>query len=201
MKKLIMTVLAVLMGAPAFANNWGLGLRGGFGEDNPKSMKKAHDELGGDLTQGGYAFMGIEGLYEFDLNDSANKLGLKAGIDIFGENEWKFEGDKVTESTYAVPVTVYYKRDGGVQAFSWYAGGGVTFIKSELESGESSVKEDKWFPHVVAGAEYRFCRLFALGLEGKYNFDAKLEKTIEGAKVVVSDHSGFSAAIVAKFYF
>lgn len=201
MKKLIMTVLAVLLVAPAFANNWGLGLRGGFGEDDPKAMKEAHDNFGGDLTQAGYAFMGIEGLYEFNLNDEANKLGLKAGIDIFGENEWKRGGTKVTEDTFAIPLTVYYRRDGGVQAFSWYGGAGVTFIKSELESGGVSEKEDKWFPHVVAGAEYRFSRLFALGLEGKYNIDAKLEKSINGHKGVISDHSGFSAAIIAKFYF
>ena len=199
MKKLIMTVLAVLLVAPAFANNWGLGLRGGFGESDPKDLKDYYDAYGGNKeeTLASFAFMGIEGLYEFDLNDTANKLGVKIGLDIYGEDEWKFDGDKATKSTFAIPVTVYYKRDGGVQAFSWYAGGGVTFIKTEYEESGDKINKDKFFPHLVIGGEYRFCRLFALGLEGKYNFDAKLEKY----NVVFDDHTGFSGAIIAKFYF
>ncbi|MBO4675303.1 MAG: outer membrane beta-barrel protein [Elusimicrobiaceae bacterium] len=193
MKKLITAVLAVLLVSPAFANNWGLGLRGGFGEDDPKSLKEEHDMYGGELTQAGYAFMGIEGLYEFDLNDTANKLGVKVGLDIFGENEL----DSTTETTVAVPLTVYYKRDGGVKGWSYYVGGGMTYIETDIEAPGFKDSKDKFFPHAVIGAEYRFCRLFALGLEGKYNFNAKLEK----GTAVYSDHSGLSGAIVAKFYF
>lgn len=199
MKKLMLAILAVLLVSPAFAGGWGLGLRGGFGESDPKTMKDAYDAYGGNKeeTLASFGFMGIEGLYEFDLNDSANKLGVKVGLDIYGEDEWKFSGGKVTEDTFAIPVTVYYKRDGGVQAFSWYAGAGMTYIKTEYEEPGYKTNEDKFFPHVLAGVEYRFCRLFALGLEGKYNINAKLEKD----NFVFSDHSGLSGAIVAKFYF
>lgn len=41
MKKILIAVLSVLFFAPAvFADNWGLGLKAGVGQNDPKDIKK-----------------------------------------------------------------------------------------------------------------------------------------------------------------
>ena len=98
MKKVIIAVLAVLMVAPAFANNWGVGLKLGGAQNDPKTMKDAYDAATGmsrELDKNG-AYFGLEAMYEFALNDEANKLGVKVGWDMYGENklELKVPGAK-----------------------------------------------------------------------------------------------------------
>jgi len=197
MKKVIIAVLGVLLFAPAaFADNWGLGLKLGYAENDPKSMKAVNapefDENGG--------YFGLEVLHEWDL-DETNKIGAKLGWDVYGENEIKGAGGKLTETTYAFPLTVYYKQDYGVQNWSWFAGAGVTFLRTELDFdawiGKDDDSKNKVFPHIVVGGEYRFTEVFALGLEGRYNIGAKVKK--DGA--VYSDRSGFGAALTGRFYF
>ena len=193
-------MLGVLLFTPAFANNWGLGLKLGAGQNDPKTMKDYHDALGGSLDKSG-AYFGLEALYEFNLNDEANKLGVKVGWDYYGENKLKVAGEKVSEETYSFPFTAYYRRDNGVKAFSWFGGAGFTIIssKAEVDSyfGDDDTHKTKVFPHIMAGGEYRFTDLFALGLEARYNFSAKVKKN--GA--VLSDRSGFGAALTGRFYF
>lgn len=70
-----------------------------------------------------------------------------------------------------------------------------------MDKEEFSISKSKIFPHIMAGTEYRFSELFALGLEAKYNFSAKTEKNYEGLNVVLSDRSGLSGAVTARFYF
>jgi hypothetical protein len=171
----------------------------GAGENGPKFLKDFYNHYGGDLTKN-YGIFGLEALYEWDLNNETNKIGAKVGLDIYGESEWKAGGYKITQDTYAFPVTVYYKKDNGVKAWSYYGGAGVTFLKNHFEIkffGES--KEDKWkvFPHIMAGGEYRFTELFALGLEAKYNCSAK----VRSGSRIMSDRSGLSGSIVGRFYF
>lgn len=199
MKKLVIAVVGLLCFAPAvFADNWGFGLRLGAGENDPKTLKQANI-AGTELDEGDGVF-GLEALYEWNLEDEANKIGAKIGLDFYGENELKAPGYKVEETTYAFPVTVYYKRDNGIQNWSWFAGAGVTFLRTEIEeSGLWSDKshKSKVFPHITIGGEYRFTEVFALGLDAKYNIGAKAKK--DGA--VYSDRSGFSAALTGRFYF
>lgn len=202
MKKLVIAVFAVLFIAPAaLADNWGLGLRLGAGENDPKGMQEFYDGLvaNKELDKNGGVF-GLELLHEWDLNDEANKIGAKIGWDVYGENEVKFPGGKVEETTYTFPITVYYKRDNGVQNWSWFAGAGISFLRTEMEaSGLANDKDhkSKVFPHITIGGEYRFTEVFALGLDAKYNISAKAKK--DGA--VYSDRSGFSAALTGRFYF
>lgn len=168
-------------------------------------MKDLQDRMyRSELTEDGAVFGGAEVMYEFDLNDEANKLGVKLGVDVFGQNELEIYSpgySKVTETTFAIPLTVYYKRDNGVKAWSPFAGAGVSFFRSEMKQEfygeEVKDHESKAVPLLVAGAEYRFTNLFALGFEAKYNFDAKLEKDGD----VYSDHTGLSGAITGRFYF
>ncbi len=197
MKKLVIAVLAVLFIAPAaMAKDWGIGVKLGAGENDPKDLKKAFDTFGGELDKNAGDFS-LEVRHEWALNDEANKIGAKVGWDMYGENEWKRLNTKITETTYSFPFTVYYKRDNGVGKLSWFGGAGVTILRSELEQGSYDKSKTKVFPHIVAGGEYRFTKVFALGLEARYNFAAKAKK--DG--VVLSDRTGFGAALTGRFYF
>lgn len=202
MKKLVIAVVGLLCFAPAaFADNWGFGLRLGGGENDPKGMKGFYDSIPAskEMDKNGGVF-GFEVLHEWNLNDEANKIGAKIGWDVYGENEVKFPGGKVEETTYAFPITVYYKRDNGVQNWSWFAGAGISFMRTELELSGPAGDDDhksKVFPHITIGGEYRFTEVFALGLDAKYNISAKVKKDGD----VYSDRSGFSAALTGRFYF
>lgn len=195
MKKLALAVLAVFcVASVGFADNWGLGLKLGAGQNDPKTLKDEHKAFGGELDEG-YGVFGIEGQYETEMSETG-KLGIRFGVDVYGDNEVKVGAIKKTESTYAIPLSAYYRWDKGVKAWSWYAGGGISYIKTEVEIGTFKDHKSKFFPHIIGGVEYRFSQLFALGFEAKYNIGAKIEK--DGYK---TDRSGFSGALVGRFYF
>ena len=210
MKKIAVAVLAVLLFAPsAFAvgeSGWGLGVKLGFAENDPKSMQDAYDGYVGskEITKNP-AYFSVEGQYEWKLQGSdADKLGLRFGFDFYGENKLELKGfysGDYTETTYSFPITVYYRRDNGVKGWSYFGGAGVTFLRTEAEykgyGGNEERNKSKVFPHIAAGVEYRFTELFALGLDARYNFGAKVKK--DGW--VISDRSGFGAAIAGRFYF
>lgn len=197
MKKLLIAVLAVLFIAPAaMAKDWGFGVKLGAGENDPKTMQDNFDRYGGELDKNA-GFFSLEVLHEWALNDEANKIGAKIGWDMYGENELKRAGRKLTEDTYSFPITVYYKRDNGIKNLSWFGGVGVTILRTEWEEGSWKESKNKAFPHIVIGGEYRFTQVFALGLEARYNIAAKVKK--DGA--TLSDRSGFGAALTGRFYF
>ena len=205
MKKLLIVLGVLCLSPVVFADNWGVGVKLGIGENDPSSFQELYD-ISFDASrklETDDSFAGLEGLYEWDLNSPANKLGVRLGIEAFGENElqiWELgDYENYKETTYAIPLSVYYKRDNGVKKLSYYGGVGVTFISTEVEDDvfDESVSENKVFPHILAGVEYRFTQLFALGFEAKYNIGAKVKK--DG--VVLSDRSGFSGALTGRFYF
>lgn len=197
MKKLVLAVLAVLLVAPAaMAEGWGVGVKLGAGQNDPKTLKDGNI-AGTDLDKNP-GYFSLEVLHEWALNDEANKIGAKVGWDMYGENELKGFGDKITEETYAFPFTVYYKRDNGVGKFSWFGGAGITIMHTKVEDSYFNEDESKTkvFPHVVLGGEYRFTKVFALGLDARYNIGAEMKK--DGYK---TDRSGFGAALTGRFYF
>ncbi|MDR1123918.1 MAG: porin family protein [Elusimicrobiota bacterium] len=201
MKKLMLIAAVSLLTPMAFAE-FGLGVKLGAGQNDPKDMQALFDTDSGnrEITKSP-AFFSLEGLYEDNLFglEGANKLGLKLGVDIYGQNEYKnhTSNKKITETTYAVPLSVYYKYDPGIKKFAFYGGAGATFISTKLEANNDDESKSKVFPHIIAGAEYRFSQLFALGFDLKYNISAKVEKNDE----VISDRSGFGGALAARFYF
>ena len=152
MRKLVLAVLAVFVASAGFASDWGLGLKLGAGQNDAKTLKKLHDVYGGELDEG-YGIFAIEGQYEWALSET-DKLGLRLGVDIYGDNELKAGYDKLTESTYAIPLTVYYRLDKGIKAVSVYGGIGATYMRTDVEAGTYKDHKAKVFPHVVAGAEY-----------------------------------------------
>lgn len=203
MKKLAIAVLAVLFVAPAaMAEGWGVGLKLGGGRNNPKDLKDAH-EFGTTLDKNA-AYFGLEVLHEWSLCDEANKIGFKVEWDAFGENKLKGWGWDITEETHAFPFTLYYKRDNGVGGLSWFGGAGVTIMHSKLEGkGLESFSwgKNRAIPHIVLGGEYRFTKVFALGVEARYNFAAKVTKKVEGEQYILSDRGGLGAALTGRFYF
>ncbi|MBR5151688.1 MAG: hypothetical protein IKW71_02525, partial [Elusimicrobiaceae bacterium] len=92
MKKVALAMLAVLLIAPAaMAEGWGVGVKLGAGQNDPKDLKKAYDEetwADRELDKNP-GYFSIEVLHEWALNDEANKIGFKAGWDMYGENELK----------------------------------------------------------------------------------------------------------------
>ena len=204
MKKLLVAVLAVFaLSSASLAGGWGVDVKLGLGQNDPKDMKDGNVP-GTTLTESP-AIFGIEGLYEWDLSGetldevgSVNKLGLRFGLEGYGENKLEYPGGSVEESTGALPISVYYKRDGGIEAPSYYVGGGLTYITTTIsQTGFSDEDKDKLFPHIMGGVEYRFSKLFALGLDLKYNIGAKVKKN----GMVMSDRSGLQGALAARFYF
>lgn len=193
MKKLTLAVLVLFVASAAFAGNWGLGLKLGGGQNDPKTLKDWHTS--GELDEGPGIF-GIEGQYEAEMTE-IGRLGVRFGIDTYGDNELKIGTNRAKETTYTIPLTVYYRWDKGVKAFSYYVGAGATYINTELDiTGYDEEHKSKFFPHIVAGAEYRISQLFALGFEAKYNISAEVEK--DGYK---TDRSGISGVLVGRFYF
>lgn len=185
------------------ANNWGIGVKLGVGQNDPKTLKDGFDELTMfdrklDKNAG---YFSLEVLHEWALNDETNKIGVKVGWDVYGENELKLKGfSNITEDTYAFPFTIYYKRDNGVKNLSWFGGVGVTILRTKLEADgvvDDNISKTRMFPHITIGGEYRFAKVFALGLDAHYNFAAKVRKD----EVVLSDRSGFGAALTGRFYF
>ena len=186
-----------------------LGFRVGAAQNDPETMQEIYDnafDLGyseKELTKG-YGVFGIEALYEWELAQENAKLGVKAGFEAYSQSKLSLDwGDvKITETTYAFPFTFYYKNDNGIKKWSWFAGAGLTVIssKGELKMAGSPTETEsktKVFPHITAGAEYRFSRVFALGVDVKYNIAAKVKKNED----VLSDRSGIGAAVTGRFYF
>jgi outer membrane protein W len=164
MRKLVVlgVLLSILCAWPtaAKADNWGVGVKVGVGENDPKTMKEIQDGTlyNTELNENGAVFSGLEALYEFNLDDETNKLGVKLGVDVFGHNDLKVTTPlawvKWTETTYAIPLTVYYKRDNGVSAWAPYVGAGVSFFRSELKV-EFSGDDWAWKPNTILGQKLK----------------------------------------------
>ena len=87
MKKLMIAVFGVLFFAPlAFADGWGVGVKVGVAESDPKDIKETYHAFGGELNEG-YGVFSVEGLHEWNLGSEADKIGVKLGIDSYGETE------------------------------------------------------------------------------------------------------------------
>lgn len=211
MKKLLLLLsFIVCVSISASADNYGISAQLGVSDNN-------YPATYGNVKKAPLIF-GISGFYEIPLSGgkieqevSVNKIGIQLGFDFYGENKLETEyGDEnnilsytavMKEHTKSIPFSLYYKHDKGVKYFSYFIGGGFTFISSDLSVNilgvNTNIKEYKWFPHIVFGGEYRFTKLFALGICFKYNFNAKLTH----GDMTLSDRSGLQGTLVGKFYF
>ena len=95
MKKLLLVMLGVMCFSPiAFANNWGVGVKLGLGENDPSSMEEIYNDAAAynRTLDKDESFAGLEAMYEWALNAEENKLGVRLGVDVFGENELEVKG-------------------------------------------------------------------------------------------------------------
>lgn len=195
MKKLMVTMSCLLLMTPAlFAVNGGLGIRLGYGQNDPKFENQSlttHGEVGG-----------VELLEEWDLSDETSRIGAKLGFDIYGKNKYSQSGLEAIDNTFAVPLSIYYKQSN--EKWGWFAGGGLTWlsttVKASTSYGSESFSKSKFFPHLTAGTEYYFNQSISIGLDLKYNIAAEMTLEKYGYSYV-SDRSGINAAITARYYF
>jgi len=77
MKKLVVAVFAVLFVAPAvMANDWGLAVKLGGAQNDPKSLKEAYNHFGGDSKEldKNAGYIGLEVLYEWNLDETIKSV-------------------------------------------------------------------------------------------------------------------------------
>lgn len=204
MKKLLLTALSVIFAIPAFAQ-LGLGVKAGIGGNHPQSIYDFHYTYGGSVSTHDY-FGGLEAFYEKPLNFDflgdpreydEHKIGIKIGFEKYGKNTYTIGINKATEKTIALPVTAYYKYAPETTNFSFTAGAGVSFIRSDVNLNNDNEYKWKGAPHFILGTEYRLSRHIALGFDLRYLTCAKIKKY----NLVYSDRSGFNEAITARYYF
>lgn len=189
-----------------FSENFGFGFHFGIGANDPKSMEEINNAVPAAHLDKNNQILGMEVLFEGELDKPENKLGIKFAFDWYGENELTVPNViySATEETKAFSASLYYKRDGGVAHWSAYGGLGVSFFHTKVVSrgvGILNYHETAQTPsmHIIGGVEYRFDAPCAIGLEAKYNFHAKIRD--KAADLVLSDRSGLSGAITARLYF
>ena len=85
----------------------------GAGQNDPKTLKDGFDELtmvDRELDKSA-GYFSLEVLHEWALNDEANKIGLKVGWDVYGENELKLkENLKLWLQSLIKTFSVYLRR-------------------------------------------------------------------------------------------
>ena len=214
MKKIFFAIVISAFSVSAYAG-YGLGIKTGVGGITPQTMYDGNNAYGGSVSTRDY-FVGAEAFYEHNLrldflgNDreyEEHKIGLKFGFEQYGKNTYKVLDEKVTENTFMLPITAYYKYDQGVGKLAFTIGCGLTMIQSDFKVSENN-KLDKWKGvfHIVAGTEYRISEHIGLGFDIKYiTKSGVLDKiyNVNGHsyKLYFSDRSGFNGALAARYYF
>jgi hypothetical protein len=204
MKKLLLAILALYaLSGISYAVNFGIGIKGGVGQNDPKTMKQLWNYYGGTITKAP-GILSIELFSEDTLPyDSEmeimdfNKVGFKIGYDSYGKNKLKTSSLNAEESTFAVPITAYLKEEKGVREFSSYIGAGTTIIKTKAKLAGSNFTKNKWFAHIALGTEYLYTENISIGIDVKININASVK--MEG--YTLSNRSGFQGAGVIRFYF
>lgn len=212
MKKWLLAVLVLFaFSMISYAADFGIGVKGGIGQNDPKEMKRRFQGCSsGDscqLTKGPGVFS-IEGFFEGKINSTEleitgiNKAGIKVGYDYYMKNKFKNSSYDGKETTYGIPLTLYFKADNGLNDWSSYLGIGITwfntetFFKNNFGSDEYAYQK-KVIPHIAIGGEYRYTEFFAIGIDVKFNINAS--QKVYGH--TISDRSGFQGLGVVRFYF
>ncbi|WP_424244425.1 opacity protein-like surface antigen [Elusimicrobium posterum] len=218
-KKILLSVFAVCTMAAFASAEIGVGARMGFSAD--KSNMKDYEQIT-PITSSDYNnlkgfIFGAEVLFEkeglFNMAEN-HSFGLKAGIDANLKEDVELKSGvianniEISSQSIMVPVSVYYRYSPEPgQGMSYYVGGGAAWVMTSFK-GEGPIydideTDSKVSPFINAGTEYRFNKLFALGLDLRYLFSAKMETekiTFNGEKLK-RDMTGFSGAVTARFYF
>ncbi|WP_424244424.1 outer membrane protein W [Elusimicrobium posterum] len=212
MKKILLPVMAVVfLGSAVFAEI-GVGVKAGYGKDDSNIKSGATGNVKHDDDFVG-AYSGVEALYEmkgsyFNLPDN-HSFGVRVGLDVLAEDvvKQKTAGIKTTSNGMKIPLSLYYRYTPTDSKFSSWIGAGAAwgFMYYEQKApGKRDETENKIFPFVSTGVEYRFTRFFSLGIDGTYNFSAKIKSdkfNAPNGSTLYRDLGGLSGAVTARFYF
>lgn len=205
MKKLVLSVFAMMFIASLASAEIGLGIKGGAGQDDNNwqsefsSSNYSFDENNG--------FAGVEvlwqqgGLYGWD---NSQIVGVKVGAEKRGELEYKDYDfrDITTNNIYQFTITSFYKYAPDDTQFNFWGGVGATIGRVKWEdkdmdsSYEVTQKNTLVYPHIKGGVEWRPTQLFGLGLDLGYNFGGNFK-----VGDIKRDIRGFEGALAARFYF
>lgn len=205
MKKLVISVFAVLCAVSFAAAEVGIGLRAGGGQDD-NNFKSEIDSPSYSFDENN-GLVGLEGFWEqgglYGLGED-QIFGIKVGVQKHGELEYKDYDyrDTTTNNIYEFPITAYYKYILPETKFNLWGGLGATISNTEwenkdMDSNDSlTQKNTKVFPHIKGGVEWRASKLFGLGLDVGYNFGGEFK-----AGTLKRDIGGFEGALAVRFYF
>ncbi|ACC98377.1 Outer membrane protein [Elusimicrobium minutum Pei191] len=214
MKKIIAVLfVGMLISTSAFANEFGFGFKLGATQKKT-NIDKFKDSIqpymrSTDLTENNFVY-GLEGFYEYSLNNDAS-IGVKLGFEGISKDE--LEGVSLSNLKYDVeitssvlPLTVYYKYNLN-EKFNVWGGAGVSMVFAKLKDGMESYKENKVFPHINAGVEWRISQMMGLGFDARYSFSSKIDKWdgttfyATASEKVMLDLDGINAGLTLRFYF
>jgi hypothetical protein len=200
MKRVLLLAAVLCFCAPAVFAQFGLGVKFGGLQNKDGLIDYVHDNYGTYTTEESPVFFGIEGLYEaeglFDMGQS-HAFGVKLGIDFLGEDKVTLPGIISTSNIFKIPLTVYYKYKPG--KWHLWAGAGITYANTTWEENNAKEDDSALIPHIKGGVEYRFTKVFALGLDLGGNFGGEMK--VDGNEIYKRDISGLEGALAARFYF
>lgn len=210
MKKLITLIVLALVAAPAFAEEFSIGLKAGYSKADASNIYIGLLSLTEENKLPGFA--GIE----FTVQDYISEdmmMGLKIGAEGLYPLNYRIESASDYVQWRSIPLrapaTLFLRIVPYDSAFSFWFGGGATYVYvfEELSysmsgsTGKETGYSDGFFGHIKAGLEWRLCSWFSLGLDGGYNFPAKINGKFLSTIPTAIDMSGFEGSLTTRFYF
>ncbi|MDR1124435.1 MAG: outer membrane beta-barrel protein, partial [Elusimicrobiota bacterium] len=162
MKKLFIAAAAVFAFAGLAQAEFGIGIKAGAvsAKGNMKDIYEAYTSNTEKLEVP--VLLGFEGFFE----KAGGGLGLRISAELAGADHYEGYDSGIryrdTVYTYKAPLTLYYKYGPRDSIFHFWAGGGATYMLVNYD--DSDMSASKVFPHVKGGIEFRFTKLFGLGL-------------------------------------
>ena len=206
MRKIYFALAAVMALSVAASAEVGIGLKAGmFAQDNNLQDTFA---FGPTKISDDNFFGGVELIFQ-DYFATNSMIGFKVGGEFRAPLKIQntMIGDELKNDTYTFPLTLYYKYAPPCTPFEFWIGGGVTAAYSRWAYdphsmlGETTDSNVFVFPHLKAGIELRVADHIGIGIDGGYNFSAKVKEDFVGGWGAERDFSGFEGNVALRFYF
>ncbi|MDR0291292.1 MAG: outer membrane beta-barrel protein [Elusimicrobium sp.] len=208
MKKIYIALAAVLALSAAASAEVGIGLKGGiFQQDNNLQSTFAFPAGSGKISDDNF-FGGVEFIFQ-DYFAANSMIGFKIGGEYRAPLKMQntMVGDELKNDAFTFPLTLYYKYAPPCTPFEFWIGGGVTAAYSKWTYNPNSLVSETTdsnvsvFPHLKAGVELRMTDHIGIGIDGGYNFSAKLKEDFVNTFGAQRDLTGFEGNIALRFYF
>ncbi|WP_424245940.1 opacity protein-like surface antigen [Elusimicrobium posterum] len=198
MKKILLLSACLLFAfAQANATQFFVGVKGGIG-DNDDNVKNAFS--GSYKYSDDKSILGAEAGFDFDTKKDTTTVGIKVGFNSYGKvdsTDKSVDKDILLKNAVAVPLTIYIKYAPEPTGFHFWLGGGMTWSSVKFQDDVHSLSDtkDQIYPHVAAGAEWRPTTYLGVGLDLKYNINAKIE-----TNDIYRDFTGPEAMLAVRLY-